>query len=152
MNIAEIKSALKDECLKKIEEQISVVRGVIKEYQSEANDIKNSGEDKFDSQKEDYQNKVEAHKKQLAVLAQTKILIEKIEAKENDGIFLGSIIETNEGNYFISGQLSIHSIEHNGNQYIPVSFASPIIKAFRASGGGRSVRFRDREINILRIF
>lgn len=151
MTIEQIKSELKNKCLDLLEEKITETKFVINEYQEEANNLVNSSEDKFDSAKEDYQNKKEAHKRQLGEHLTAKMLVNKIPVAENTSIVLGSIIETNEANYFISANIGVHDLEVDKKKYIPITFASPISKQFREMKLGETKSFLNRKVTLINI-
>ncbi len=152
MNVAELKSILKTKSNEILDKRIVEIEQQIKEFQEEANAVKNSAEDKFDSTKEDLQNKKEAHKKHLAELLKGKAILHQLKTAESSVIVLGTIIETNEANYFICANLPVHDIEVKNKKYIPITFNSPICQVLREASIGETIEFRERDITIKNIY
>jgi len=126
MNKTEIKKALKEKCNKLIADRIARFQNSLSEAQEAANlSTSSSAGDKYNTDRalmHIERDKFAAKLSEAHLLVKTMKLIKA--DKISDCIDLGSLAETDRGNYFISVGLGL--IEIDGYAAFAVSAASPI--------------------------
>ena len=113
-------------------------------------ETKSSAGDKHETGRAMLQLEMEKASQQLMGVNEMKIILAKIEVlKKHKIAHLGSIIETNRVNYFLSisaGKLTIHD-----KDYFAVSISSPIGKLLLGKKMGEQFTFSGSTIKIVKI-
>ena len=125
---SEIKIQLHQKCSAIIELRIAELKSIIQEAQIAANnETKSSAGDKHETGRAMAQLETEKLIGQLSEILKTQTTLEKINPdKNNDTIFVGSLVTTNNGVFYIS--VGIGKIKVNTNSYFVISPISPIGK------------------------
>ena len=151
MNQIKIKNKLVEFSKLELEKKIDFLREAIDNAQKEAASHKGRMKSRYDTFKEEAQAAVGSYEKQLFDIRQLLSFINEIPFEITNKIKLGSIIETNKNNYFISIGV-LDSIDINGKKYLLVSSESPISQIFLGKKLGDEFEFRGRKIKIKNVF
>ncbi|MCT4638032.1 MAG: GreA/GreB family elongation factor [Bacteroidales bacterium] len=121
-----IKNILKDKCNQYIDNKIDILKNEInRTKESVANESKSTAGDKHETGRAMMHLEQEKNAAQLKKLIDTKNILNRIDASiQSDTIALGSVVETNHGNFFVS--ISAGKIEIDSNIYFAISLQSPI--------------------------
>jgi transcription elongation GreA/GreB family factor len=147
----EIKKQLLEQVLKLIDDKISILHSEFNVYKdSAANETKSTAGDKHDTSKSMMQLEQEKMSAQLSdILSQKKVLQTISINTVQKTIGLGSLVYTNNGNFFLS--IFSKPIILNQVNFFPVSIQSPIGKELIKSQKGSSIRINNKEYTILGI-
>jgi len=151
MKKIEIKNKIIEFSKIELGEKIDFLNRAINDAQKEAASHKGRMESRYDTFREEAQAKRDAYKKQLFDTQKLLSVINEISPKINKEIQIGSIVETNENNYFISVGI-LDKIEINKQKYSPISPESPIGQILLQKKIGEEFEFRERKIKIKNIF
>ena len=123
-----VKQALHQRCLAIAEERIKALQDIIKETQSAANnETKSSSGDKHETGRAMAQLEIEKLTAQLRELQNTKQNLTQINpAKTGNKVVFGSLVYTNNGNFYIAASIGKVAVENES--FFAVSSASPIGK------------------------
>lgn len=147
----ELKRQLLQECLRIQNEQISAAKKAMDEAQESANEHHGAIEDKFESFREACQIQRDMYARQLDECMSTLQILKRINStKENSEIMLGTVVETDLQDFFIS--VSLGAIKVNDKTYFAVSAMSPLFKAMAGKGKGETFAMRDKKYKIKDIF
>ncbi len=143
-----IKQKLFALCHSFIEERIATAKTAIEMAQNSANEeTKSSAGDKYETGRAMAQLEIEKSSVQLAeALKQKKVLDQIFPESKMLIVQLGSLVYTNQGNYYLSipaGKMEIDAIT-----YYAISSASPIGAVLIGLKAGASVTFNRKEIVI----
>ncbi|MFY0628835.1 MAG: 3-oxoacyl-ACP synthase [Flavobacteriaceae bacterium] len=115
-----------------------------------SSETKSSAGDKHETGRAMLQLEMEKAGQQLVSIQQMKETLAKVDIlKKSSVACLGSLIETNLGNYFLSisaGQLTVAT-----NPYFAISVSSPIGKLLLGKKEGETLFLNGKEINIQKI-
>lgn len=122
------KEKLIQHLLSLVEEKINTAKAEIDSArEAQQNETKSSAGDKYETSREMMTQEIEKHSKSLADSEQQKSILLRITAlKSSAQIELGSLVETNQGNYFLAVGMGNIQIEDIPIQTI--SIQSPIGK------------------------
>ncbi len=125
-NYLEIKKQLFDLCENYVEQKIKIAQEAIDNSQKSANkEIKSSSGDKYETGRSMMQLEIEKYSKQLNEGLNLKKALFQIDVtKLYEKVQSGSLVITNQGNFFISisaGKLSLYN-----SDYMAISFSSPM--------------------------
>lgn len=148
MESKDIKLALYNKCLEYVEEQIKHIQEAINAAKESGNDeTKSSAGDKHETGRAHMQLEQEKNSKQLNEVLMLRQGLAKIDPKVNsDKIVPGSLVITNQGNFYIS--ISAGKINIIGKDYFSVSPASPIALNFAGKKAGDNIVFNGKEYRI----
>lgn len=146
-----IKEELYKSCVVYVEERFSTVEKTITSHQKAlSSETKSSAGDKHETGRAMLQLEMEKAGQQLASIQQMKETLTKLDiSKKPSLICLGSLIETNQGSYFLSisaGQLVVSDIF-----FFAVSVSSPIGQLLLGKKEGDALFFNGKEIKINKI-
>ncbi len=134
--------------LKKREFEIS--NAIVSAVESRDNDTKSSAGDKHETSRAQAQIEIDKLEVQLN---KTLVLEKELSSipieKEFKQVEMGSLVFTNQENYFIS--IGLGKLELQGNIYYAISLASPVGKFLQGKKAGEKVYFLNREITIHKI-
>lgn len=131
-----------------IEQRIEIaVKAIQSAKESRDNDTKSSMGDKYETGRAMIQMELEKYELQLSKNLKLKNELSQVNLKkEYNKVEYGSLIITNQGNYFISfGQ---GKIKINNTAYYCISLASPIGMLLQGSKEGDKVLFQEKKITI----
>ena len=125
-NKYEIKDQLLKTCEEEIEKRIKSIKEVLKSVEeSRNNETKSSVGDKYETGRSMMQMEEEKNKNQLYQAFRVKQELTKIDpGKISNKVEIGSLVETNKGNYYIS--IGIGKVKLDTGLYYCVSTSSPI--------------------------
>src|SRR6478735_3375704 len=136
-----LKEELKLKCTELINDKISMIKSAISLAQTSANEeTKSSAGDKYETGRAMAQLEIE---KLTVQLNENKKLIQQLDLLNlqeiNTKIRIGSLIYTDQGNYFLS--ISIGNIVVGNQSFILLSPSSPIGKLFLGKSKGEVIEF-----------
>ena len=147
----ELKRQLLQECLRIQNEQISAAKIAMDEAQESANEHHGAIEDKFESFREACQIQRDMFAKQLAEGLNILQILKRINVmKENPEIMLGSIVETDTQDFFVSASLGMINV--NDKNYFAISAMSPLFKEMAGKAKGDTFALRDKKYKIKNIY
>ena len=146
-----IKKKLYGKCLEHIDQRIATAERAMNAAQSAANEeSKSSVGDKYETGRAMMQQERDKNARQLAENLQIKQVLHQINYDQvHDTIQLGSLVETNQGNYYLA--ISAGKILLEGISYFAVSMATPIGQALQGKQQGEIVNFNGRQFNIIAV-
>ena len=146
-----LKSHLLLLCRKIIQERLRVAEEVITAAQASANEeSKSSAGDKYETGRAMAQLEIEKASGQLAEARKLIMSLDQITVGEtSDVIRLGSLVYTNQGNYFLS--IPVGELVVEGISYYALSPASPLGAGLVGQRAGAAVRVNQREIKVSRV-
>lgn len=141
-NIKNLKKELFIACLEFINQQEETVVNIIRSNRNAlATETKSSAGDKHETGRAMLQLEIEKASQQLAGINEMKIVLSKIIIDDNSNIVkLGSVVYTDQANYFLS--ISAGQINISNNLYYAISSSSPIGKLMLGKKAGDVFVFR----------
>ena len=114
------------------------------------NETKSSAGDKYETGRELMQFEIDKQNIQLNQLKLLHAEFSKINLeKKNTQATFGSLVLTNQGNYFLS--VSLGKVVLNSKSYYAISLVSPLGKSLLAKSVGDSFFFQEKEFRLLSI-
>ncbi|MDG1477746.1 MAG: hypothetical protein P8Q14_11410, partial [Vicingaceae bacterium] len=149
--MASLKEQLYNNFLQIAVQRVSELEQIIKEAQTAANnETKSSAGDKHETGRAMAQLETEKLTNQLSEAIKLTELLHKINPKEKHQIIgLGSIVFTNNGNFFISASLGKTELENE--IFYAISSVSPIGKKLTGLKKGDSFSFNSRNFDVNQI-
>ena len=149
--MAELKEILYNQFVKVADQKVIELELIINEAQTAANnETKSSAGDKHETGRAMAQLETEKLTNQLGEAIKLTELLHKINPKEKHKVIgLGSIVFTNNGNFFISASLG--KTEHNNEIFYAISNVSPIGKILTGLKKGDSFSFNSRKFDVNKI-
>jgi transcription elongation GreA/GreB family factor len=146
-----IKAELYNYCLSIIEGKLNTINSVFDSAQASANnETKSTAGDKHDTARAMAHLESEKNAKQLVEINKLKRVLPYLkDYKQSNKAELGSLVNTNTGNYYLSislGKLTLHA-----KDYFLISAVTPIGKLLIGKSIGDSVSFNGKSIEILGI-
>ncbi len=135
-----LKKAIIDQFREILTGQMVEQEEAMAEAQKEANSHKGAMESRYDSFKEEAQDKKNAHAKHLYSLMQLQSQLNSIKLKICDEIEQGAIVETDVLNFFVIASISSDTIKYDNKEYRPISMLSPIGAQLRGKKKGDKIR------------
>ncbi len=148
----EFKLLIYNKLLNLLDEKIESAKMTIQSAkESRDNDTKSSAGDKYETGRAMMQMEIEKSEVQLSKTLKLKRELSQINIqKENKKVAFGSLVLSNQGNYFIS--IGMGKVEINNKVFFAISLASPIGKLLQNKTTGEKIKFNDKEITITDIF
>jgi len=150
----ELKKELHSKCLQLIEAKITLGRNSLAELdQALQLESKSSMGDKYETTRELIQqerNKATAQLQQAMVM-QNALNHLNPEAKQST-VELGSLVLTNQGNFYFSVSLGQLNIEEKKEPYFALSLASPLGQAIKGAKSGEEIAFQQQQFLINAIY
>ena len=145
MTIKNIKYKLYSFLIESLNSKIEILKLDIAEtIEARNNDTKSSAGDKFETGREMMNIEIQKSENQLSITNRFVEELSKIDLqKNNDKVVYGSIVYTNNGNYFIS--IAFGKIKIDRDVFYSISFASPIGKMLHNMQEGNSFIFQEKE-------
>jgi len=131
-----------------IDEKIDFIQdSIASAKESRNNETKSSAGDKYETSRAMLQIELEKNQQQLAQNLKLKREISEIDTnKENKKVEFGSLIYTNQENYFIS--IGMGKIEINNQMIYSISMASPVGQVLKDKIIGDKVQFQAKSFII----
>ena len=147
-----IKQKLFSLCAAFVDARIESAKLAIELAQSSANEeTKSSAGDKYETGRAMAQLEIEKSSGQLAEAVKLKKALDQIHIERiTDVVRLGSLVFTDQGNYFIS--ISAGRLQWGGKEYTAISPASPLGMLMMNMQPGSTVSFHQKQFRILDIF
>lgn len=147
-----MKDQLYQLCLAFIEKRIATATEALQQAQEASNDdTKSSAGDKFETGREMAQQDINRNKQLLGDAQQQKsILLTLADVAETAKVRSGSLVVTNNGNFYIS--ISAGQLQLAGETYFAISAASPIGKLLIGKAAGDKFDFNGKDYLIKEIF
>ncbi|MGQ8335839.1 hypothetical protein ACUNWD_04760 [Sunxiuqinia sp. A32] len=145
------KELLLEELVKQFNQKIELLnRAIETAKESRDNETKSSVGDKYETGRAMVQMEIEKNLMQLVNLQKQKNELMKIDPdKKSNGVEFGSLVITDQGNYFFS--IAYGKIEMDDNSWFCLSISSPIGKHLLGKKVGDHLMFRNQEITIKEI-
>jgi len=146
---------IKEKLLKKCTEVVGIKYETVTKIMASnkkalESETKSSAGDKHETGRAMLQLEMEKASQQFASISLMQEVLQKIEIhKKNEIGKLGSLIYTNQGNYFLA--VSIGQITINEDNYFVISPSSPIGKLLLGKKKGDDFRFNSKEFKIKEI-
>lgn len=146
--MSEIKSSLYQLCLNFIEERIETAEIALKQTREASNDdTKSSAGDKYETSREMMQQDIDRNKRLLIDAEENQRVLQSLkDTPFSDSARNGSIVYTNQGNFYLSisaGQLTLDK-----DIYFAISAVSPIGKLLLGKRNGESFDFNGKKYTI----
>jgi len=145
------KKQLYQQLQEQVNQRISNAQKAMKAAEdSKNNETKSSAGDKFETSRAMMQGEEERNKIQLVKAVDLQRQLAQIDiAKTSKIVVLGSIVYSNQGNYFLS--IGLGKIVLNDTTYFAISLASPIGQLLFGKSEKDVVNFRGKRIEIQRM-
>lgn len=136
---------------KNLDQKIQTARSAMQSAEeSKNNETKSSAGDKYETGRAMMQMEQDKNEAQLMKLVTLKRELAQINLqKEYDKVELGSLVMTNQGNYYIA--IGIGKIVVDQETCYAISLASPIGRLLHGKRQGDSVKFQDKVFEIEKI-
>jgi len=150
-NQTQLKALILNQIIDLLDDKIEILKNDIESImESRNNETKSSAGDKYETGREMMQMEIEKFDIQLARTLVLKKELSHINIeKQYKKVEFGSLVFTNQGNYFISVALS--KIELNNEIFHPISSGSPIGQALQDKKVNDTLQFQGNEITIVDI-
>ncbi len=134
-----------------VEEKITTAKAEIESArEAQQNETKSSAGDKYETSREMMTQEIEKHAKSLADAEQQKnILLRVVAIKSSAQIELGSLVKTNQGNYFLA--VGMGNIKMEAYAVQTISIQSPIGKTLLNKKQGDYFEFNGKQFTILNV-
>ena len=149
--LTEIKKQILTKLNETIDHKINDIKSSMEQVkESRDSETKSSAGDKYETGRAMAQIELDKYQDQLDMAVKMKKALTQIEPKKKGvRIEFGSLVISNQGNYFISVGLGV--IEVNGEKYFAISLASPIGQLCEGKSAGDTFVFRDKTFTITEI-
>ena len=140
-----VKEQLHALCLASVETRIKTANSSILQTQASANEeTKSSAGDKYETGRAMAQLEIEKTQEQLAdAIRQRNILTQLDRNSNSEKVQPGSLVYTNQGNFYIA--IAAGPFEIDGQKYFPISPTAPIGLALLGLKRGEKFEFNKRE-------
>lgn len=154
MNNKEIKIQLIKKCERALLEKIKEHEVAMEDAQREANFHKGAMESRYDTFKEEAQERKDAHAKQIAQI--TKLLSSLIsitQKKASEKVEFGSVVETDSDvNYFMFSYIFNTPIVIDNKKFLPINLLTPLGQQFLNKKIGDVVNFKGKTMKIIDVY
>jgi len=146
-----IKKEIHNHLVKDLNQKVETLKNSIKDtIEARNNDTKSSAGDKYETGREMLQIEIQKNEIQLSKTLKTLKKLSNINiSKTSDIVEYGSLVLTNNGNYFIS--IAYGKIEIENNIFYSISLASPLGKLLLNKKAGEHFTFQEKEYTVLNI-
>ena len=148
----ELKEKLLNECEKALKQRLDVVVNTINDInESLQSETKSTAGDKHETGRAMLHLEREKAGKQMAAIKEQQQLLRKVNINHsNNLVALGSIVFTDEYNYFICVSLGELVIEKN--RFFAISLNTPLGKELLGKATNDIVNWRGKRLNIIKVF
>ena len=152
MEKLKIKKTLLEICKSEIQNQMLQQKQAMDDAQEEANAHKGAMESRYDTFKEEAQRKKDAHAKQYHQLMILDSALGNVTLDEHNEVKFGSVVETEETNYFLFAYIFNDLIELNNKKFLSINLMSPLGKAMNGKKKGDKIVFNKKESTIIDVY
>ena len=147
----DLKQELLKRCFEYADARItSAENAITSAKEASQDDTKSSAGDKYETTREMMQQEISRNEAQLYEARKLKHALMQIQVEKNsDTIQNGSLVFTNNGNFFIS--VSAGQFKINGQTIFAISAVSPIGKSLSGIKKGGKFNFNGKEFEVLEI-
>lgn len=152
MTKEEIKKSLLDQCKAIIEERVGVTQSAIDRAKEGAQgETKSSVGDKYETTRALMQTEQDNQSRQLSESLKLQMLLGRIDPEVmHEKATFGSVVRTDQGNYFIS--ISAGRLLVEKDKYFAISPQTPLAREFLQKLSGGEAMFNDKPIKILEVY
>jgi transcription elongation GreA/GreB family factor len=149
--LSAIKEVLLAHCIESVQQRIRATREAIRLLQISANEeTKSSAGDKYETGRAMAQLEIEKLGAQLADATAQLTVLKTISPNQASSIVqLGSLVETNYGNFYLAG--SIGEVKLEGAKYLVISAKSPIGQKLTGLTVGQAFILNGRNFELLKL-
>lgn len=152
MNALRVKDAIYQETCERVASKIKTAEEAIQSAESSQNeDTKSSAGDKFETGREMLKQEIERNQALLAEAVSQSNLLKELDLEQKIQISLGSLVETQQGFFFLAVPLGKISVD-GGTEAFVISTTSPVGKLFLGKQIGETIEFNGRNYKIENIF
>ncbi|GAB5565246.1 MAG: hypothetical protein Wins2KO_23090 [Winogradskyella sp.] len=146
-----VKQQLHQQCEAFLNKRLEVIQNTISDIEKAlTSETKSTAGDKHETGRAMLQLEREKAGQQLAELQKQFLVLNKINTSQNHNtIALGSIVYTNQSNYFII--TSVGEVIYNDDTFFAISLGSPIARLLVGKTINETFIFRNKEITITKI-
>lgn len=146
-----LKESLFKSCLNFIDERLHTIQKLLDEHQEALlSETKSSAGDKHETGRAMLQLQREKSGNQLVENLKTKAALLHINPQKSSNVVcLGSIVITDQANYFIA--ISVGALLHEKKDYFAISPHTPIGQLLLSKKSGDMIKFRDQEFKIIEV-
>lgn len=152
MKNEEKKRQIIDICKKEIDKRIIVQTEAMNDAQETANKYKGAMESRYDTFKEEAQQRRDGHAKQIDILLKQKSALINAGQNIKTRAEFGSVIETDEEIYFICFSISDDEVRFGEKELITLREDTPLGEAMKGREKGDIVKFNGYEFTIREIY
>jgi transcription elongation GreA/GreB family factor len=152
MEKLKIKQSLVKISKSEIQRQMSIQKQAMDDAQEEANAHKGAMESRYDSFKEEAQRKKDGHAQQYHQLMKLDSALGNVLIEEYDEVKFGSVVETEQTNYFMFAYIFDEPLEVDGKKYLSINMLSPLGKAMNGQKKGSKITFNNKELTIVEVY
>ncbi|MBS1550876.1 MAG: hypothetical protein JST15_02265 [Bacteroidetes bacterium] len=152
MKNEEKKRQIIDICKKEIGKRIKVQTEAMNDAQDTANKYKGAMESRYDTFKEEAQQRRDGHAKQIDILLKQKSALMNAGQSINARAQFGSVIETDDIIYFLCFSISDNEMRFCGKELITLREDTPLGEAMKGKERGDTVKFNGYEFTIREIY
>lgn len=148
-----LKQELYDRCKIKLEERINSFENAMKNAQAASNsEDKSSAGDKYETSRAMGQLDRDMNAKQLIEAQQEYASLSKIAiTNKSEQVIAGSMVETNNGLFFIAAGIGTIQLESVNKTIIVLSPRSPLAMAFMGKKKGDQILFNNKSFQIIQL-
>lgn len=148
----ELRDKILNSCIREVELRIETARVALHQAQeASTDDTKSSAGDKFETTREMMQQDIERSKKLLSVAEENMRQLLKLEhTKPGDQVRNGSLLRTDQGNFFIC--ISLGQIQIDSEIFFVLSSASPLGSTLLGKKAGEEVLFNGKRYALKEVF
>jgi len=139
-------------CKWELEKRIEIQTAAMNDAQQTANKYKGAMESRYDTFKEEAQQRRDSHARQIDILLKQKSALMNVNGSCSGKAGFGSVIETDETIYFICFSISDEELIFEGKALITLREDTPLGSALKDRSIGELIRFNGSEFRILDIY
>lgn len=142
------KIAVHQACLDHLKQKIERLQKMVDDAQRAASeDTKSSAGDKFETSREMMKREIDKFNQQIGQSNKMLQLLSQLDPTSSPSkVGVGSLLETNEGWYYLS--VSLGKLVVAGTTVFALSLASPLGQALAGKGPATELTFRNRKLQI----
>jgi transcription elongation GreA/GreB family factor len=146
-----LKEQLHQQCVNYVQQRMDAAQQAIAEAQQAANnDTKSSAGDKYETGREMAQQETNRNLTQLNEANKLMVALNRIgTGAQSITAEAGSIIKTNQGNFYLS--ISAGNIRINNEAYVAISTASPVGLKLKGTRTGDHFEFNGKHYSVIEV-
>ncbi len=152
MDKSEIKREIIFLCKSEIEKKIELHTKAMQDAQDTANKYKGAMESRYDTFKEEAQQRRDSHARQIDISLKQKSILMNLNNQLKTNVEFGSVIETEDTLYFICFFITEDNLSVHGKELITLREDTPLGQILMGKKAGEAVKFNSQTINILDLY